>query len=351
MGKTSKEFLEKLAEKSVERYKPARNLSDCPVSSTITDRKSNSDPDRASEGNGALNDQLREPVPEYRKSPAERIFSGQNNTWIVLGRDRPGPLESGYGGKAHSQCGAIDIVVGRMSPVPCEVDADGNKIVVDSDFKTDAARIYISQKTDIDKNFNVIGGSHGPSERKSGIGIKADCVRIVGREGIKLVTRTEQVNSRGGPLKSVSGIDIIAGNDDRFLQPMVKGQNLVEAWENFTQKMMELAGMLHTFIKIQSRFNSQVMFHVHPSPFGGIPTLPSESLISSGLNTSIEKFMKSETGILFWKNNLSMWQANYLKPWASVSVGNPGEKNYLLRNTPGSELNDKYILSRYNNVN
>ena len=56
-----------------------------------------------------------EPVPEYDKAPCETVFRGQNNSWIVLGRDRPGNRASGYGGQGHTHCGHIDLVVGRGS--------------------------------------------------------------------------------------------------------------------------------------------------------------------------------------------------------------------------------------------
>ena len=50
--------------------------------------------------------------------------------------------------------------------------------------------------------------------------------RIIGREGIKLITKTDNQNSQGGDVRSILGIDLIAGNDDSDLQPMVKGDNL-----------------------------------------------------------------------------------------------------------------------------
>ena len=43
-----------------------------------------------------------EPVPEFDKAPCETVFRGQNNQWIVLGRDRPGNRASGYGGQGHT---------------------------------------------------------------------------------------------------------------------------------------------------------------------------------------------------------------------------------------------------------
>lgn len=48
-----------------------------------------------------------EPVPHYNKSEAEKVFQGENNTWIVFGRDRPNHKLSGYGRK-RSYSGGIN---------------------------------------------------------------------------------------------------------------------------------------------------------------------------------------------------------------------------------------------------
>ena len=63
---------------------------------------------------------------------------------------------SGYGGKANTQAGAIDIVVGRMGNT--KNGPQGN-IRVSPDFFKDAARIYISQKSDIDDYFKLVGNT------------------------------------------------------------------------------------------------------------------------------------------------------------------------------------------------
>ena len=167
-----------------------------------------------------------EPTPNYNKSDCEIIAAeGENNTQIVMGRDRPSSKFSGYGGRGDTHCGSIDIVAGRMGNEVRSEDSSGNKVFTDPHFTKDAARIYISQKTDIDKNFNLAEGAVGMAETRSGIAIKADGVRIVAREGIKLVTQVDKLNSLGGKVLAIKGIDLIAGNDDSDLQPLVKGQN------------------------------------------------------------------------------------------------------------------------------
>ena len=91
---------------------------------------------------------MAEPVPKFNQADCEVVSKNDHNAWIVLGRDRPASRASGYGGEGATGAGTIDLVVGRMSWNP------KSDIYVDPNFESDAARIYISQKTDIDKNFH-----------------------------------------------------------------------------------------------------------------------------------------------------------------------------------------------------
>ena len=211
---------------------------------------------------GNYNNKLREKVPTYKTSPSEKIIAeGDNNTFIIFGRDRKDKLSTGYGGKGHTRCGAIDIVAGLQGWDPAEggeLTADNRWIkgVADKNFGTqgkpgDAARIYISQRADIDDYFDICDGSVGRSYSDSAIAMKADEIRILSRKGIKLVTQKNPPgrNSLDGRIGVVYGIDLIAGNRDvrtglegltkgnpefgskrtlAYLQPIPKGDNLEE---------------------------------------------------------------------------------------------------------------------------
>ena len=101
----------------------------------------------------------------------------------------------------------IDVSVGRGGELAA---TDGFQ---DPDFEKDSARIYLSQKCNLDRYFGLRSTTGAPNiDMSSGIGIKADVVRIIGREGIRLVTRTETKNSLGGGIKTIHGIDLCAGN-------------------------------------------------------------------------------------------------------------------------------------------
>ena len=59
---------------------------------------------------------IEEDVPDFHYAECEGMhMEGENNSYIVLGRDRPGSIFSGLGGDGETNCGMIDLVAGRMS--------------------------------------------------------------------------------------------------------------------------------------------------------------------------------------------------------------------------------------------
>jgi len=283
---------------------------------------------------GISGDKLAEPVPNFVTTPSEKIISNANNSWIVLGRDRPSTRNSGYGGKGDTQAASIDIVCGRMGyEVRAMDEKTKQKLWVDPNFKKDAARIYISQKTDLDENFGITVGKVGTSAAKSGIALKADAIRFVAREGIKLVTSESKKNSQGGDLLGVAGVDIIAGNSDdksqgTDLQPIPKGNNLAEALMALTTQQAKLNGLVTTFLTVQAKYNTSLMTHYHNSPFFGGPTTPSIAMIPDAVKCLIDSLTKTGKGLVSHKANLAMFKHTYLK-----------------------QSGKRYICSRYNNVN
>lgn len=307
-------------------FKKARDFEG--LRAEIRNRVANADQDIKISSEGAACKALAEPFPDYDKASSEEVISGTNNNWIVLGRDRPGSRFSGYGGKGHTQAGSIDLVVGRGSPNPREVDNNERKLYADPNFYSDAARIHISQKTDIDNNFGIVKGSQGIADAKSGIGIKADNVRVVAREGIKLVTGTDVTNSKGGQVRAKVGVDIIAGNDDTDLQPMVKGENLVDAMERVVRHIEALNGIVDSFLQYQMEYNSALANHFHITKFPGKTTTPSIPVQGAGIKAMMDMLQKTKVSLMMHKQNLALYEASYL----------------LLSG-------ENWILSRYNNVN
>lgn len=248
----------------------------------------------------------------------EDVWSN-NNSFIVLGRDRWGGPLTGYGGKGHPGASSIDIVVGRISCVMDEADLETKALWSNPDFRNDAARIHISQKTDIDKNFGLPKGIVGqstifndsgePSSVRSGIAIKADSVRMIARSGIKLVSSCDNINSSGKSDTEMKGIDLIAGvpyTDEpsqkdlmeklkrvkrrHDMQPIPKGNNLKEALEDILIQIDAVSSVLINFVKKQMEFNNHVNLHTHNENFYGYPTATPMTLIEPNLAMNIAIF-------------------------------------------------------------
>jgi hypothetical protein len=280
---------------------------------------------------------LAEPQPSFITTSSEKIVKGANNQWIVFGRDRLQSRLSGYGGRGDTQAGSIDIVIGRYGAFAQSVDDTGQKVWCDPSVKYDAARIYISQKTDVDDNFYLADGQVGNAKTKSAIALKADGIRIVAREGIKLITRTDAVNSQGGEIAEAVGIDLLATNNDEDLQPIPKGNNLKEALDKLTCHVSKLNGIVDSLLMYQTSFNEALTHHTHIAPLKIIPspagvgfvweTAPSLPVVSKGIKTMIDHLSQTKRSLMTHKSNLAMYKFKYFNPAGS-----------------------KYINSRYNNT-
>lgn len=167
-----------------------------------------------------------ESVPRFRKRPGDIAFEGTNNSLIVLGTDRPGPVAlykdeaekglvpdstTGLSGNA----GSIDLVVGRGTlpttggvevemteintgvPVKKELGKMPEDIVPnegDPDFANDRSRVLISQRTRTDSNFGISGynsqfGVADSADGNSSVVIKADKIRLIARADISLIVK------------------------------------------------------------------------------------------------------------------------------------------------------------------
>ena len=197
----------------------------------------------------ALHGNVDEPVPEFNVLPADFIMNGNgikstggdHNALIRLGRDRDSHIGTGVGSKGTA-CGCIDLVVGRQALTAAK---DGWGAVSkrpdhDPNFITDAARIYITQKVDdsIDKYFGLKANKAPKSHFKSAVAVKADHIRLIGRESVRIYAATVQsveglgddgeTDSNGKPISNGKGkIELVVGNEDK-LQPAVLGDKLSE---------------------------------------------------------------------------------------------------------------------------
>lgn len=279
----------------------------------------------------------RGPYPDitYDQSDVETVLGGPNGqAQIVLGVDRPGSRASGYGGKGALQSATIDLVVGRMSGTrKGKGPRDGS--IVDNSMFGDAARIYISHATDVDLNFGLAEGRMGPVKGHSAVAIKADGVRVIGREGIKLVTGggkgvkgfglRGETNSIGGKLLPAPSIELIAGNNSgsrwvwgglsnpfekvENLQPVAMGDNLRDGLDELTDIIMEMWGSLMNFILIQSVYNA----------VNGVDFWRPWMASMSGLAWSLTgPFVMNP--LYHTRTNITMWDINHLRPYGYKAI-------------------------------
>lgn len=254
-------------------------------------------------------------IDETGQETCETEIGGPQNAAIVFGRDRPGGVSSGYGGRGHTHCASIDIVAGRMGDKAQTVTKDQRQIYVDPNFTTDAARIYISQKTDVDANFGLPKGSLPYSTGRSAIALKADSIRVIARQGVKIVAGNSRVNSQGGSISPRAyGIDLIANNGEGGLQPIPKGENLVQAFSELTDNLEELCGIVFSFVTMQMIWNGFVQTHTHVSPFFAIPVPPSNVLNLVGGTVSTALNIKVKQPILLTRANYAGFRSRNLMP-------------------------------------
>ena len=213
-----------------------------------------------------VGENLPEISPRYNRTGYENLVHKDmvNNTWIIAGKDRVHRPISGY--STDQNAGAIDICVG-LAPT----NGIGHK--ADKNFAVDAARIYLTQKADIDNYINCEAGDE--SMAMSAILVKADDVRVVARSDIKLITGHDSLNSHLKPIKNVGYIDFIAGTEE-YLEPLVKGITLTDYLVQLQDIVLRTNDMLSEYFSIEQQIYKMIQQHAHHSPFKGLKTLQSE---------------------------------------------------------------------------
>lgn len=269
--------------------------------------------------NGIGNTPLNEIIPVYNEATSEQVYQGRNNTFIVLGRDRPAGIHSGYGGRGTNRAGSIDIVAGRCSAVIKTTDSKGESLCADPSMEYDASRILISQRTDVDRNFYLPGA---PVINKAAVAIKSDNVRIIAREKIKLVCNTDKYDSNGELKIQLNGVELFAtdGVSANTLQPMVKGDNLSEVISDLYEKIGTNTSEISNIYRILITLCTALAAHVHIVPLlAPIPTTPSIELAVASSIIGAEAGMHVISNQMQY-TNLTVAKLNYLTP---------GSKSYI----------------------
>lgn len=271
------------------------------------------------------------PNISFKTAPNETVIQS-SDSYIVLGTDRPGSLASGFGSVGSCAANSIDLVVGRGSSLN---KGEGPKegTMLDPLFASDAARINISQLTNIDLNFGLSpqGGFSDNATPRSGIGIKADDIRIIGRNSIRIITgKTSGFTGLGGKGEgnALGGkqhqpaptIELIAGNhiEPRFvyggldnpveeinvLQRAAMGDSLRTGLEELSEIVGELWSATFNFILGERVYDAVV---------GVDPLRPWVSAASIPQGMTQQEFVLNS--LWHTKINMEMWILNHLRPY------------------------------------
>ena len=250
-----------------------------------------------------------EPIIDFEMAQRDKVYSN-DDSYIVLGGDRVSSLASGYGGSGDTGAHMIDLVVGRDPTV------SGNP-----SFKGDAARIYISQRADLDNYFGLVAGNVGMSKKRSAVGIKADGIRIVGREGVKIVTMGKgTMNSLGDKIQTYTGIDLIAGNDDQTSEPIAKADKVTEVLNAVMDSLEDISAVVENFMDAQSSFNTAITNHIHIAPPVG-PTSPSPECVAGGIVNTVRTQVLAKVPLKFHRMKCMSVRLNHLQPFTEGYIG------------------------------
>lgn len=161
-------------------------------------------------------DMVYEDVPRLLRRAGDSHVAGSNNACILLGRDRLGGVESGYGtldapGSGKS-AGAIHAIVGRSTEDPS--------------IASDRATLYMSAKTDPDTA--AATESIGSSRKGvSGIVMRADCMRISARTDLKISIGKAYILIDSSGAVVIEG-DISLGQD--AAERIIRGDAFLKFW-------------------------------------------------------------------------------------------------------------------------
>lgn len=231
----------------------------------------------------------KEDNPTRFPAESEKIVSRNNsNSYLVFGKDRMGDVMSGFGGKGFPNSNSIDLVVG-MGQTTQDKSLTKNNVVDPNPF-VDSARVYISQRTNLDGHFGITEGEIYPLDSQQGVSgaaMKADSVLVLGRRNVKIKAGQSQgeglstfgeKDSLGTRLPDAR-IDLIA---DAPLEPMVRGDKLVECVKGIYGQINDNRTLIIHLITQLLKLRVALMLHIHPTP-GIISTFPSPDLIGSNV--------------------------------------------------------------------
>ena len=253
---------------------------------------------------------------------------------IVLTKDNYGSRATGLGGAGGTKCEAIDIVAGSLSSEDRILTSD---IRSRANFASDGARIYLTERGDINHYFGTENSNPTTSvssKMKSGVGIKADHTLVIGRERVRILAGPGKFN---GGERLVNGLDTITSRieigatvEDDY-QPAVRGDNLVKYLKEMNEQLSTLSRKVMDLETKLLEYQFAMAFHEHVG--GGVGVVVVGPSISAGTAAmkSIPEFMNTTTNSIIDEYNRS------LESFYAMGIPDAGIKgskeDYILSNT------------------
>ena len=252
-------------------------------------------------------------LPTFNPIESSKVLN-KNNSFINLGQDAPGGPGTGYSAFG-TPASSVDIVCGRLTSLPSV--SKNSSLYVNDNFMYDAARIYVSETTDLEDNFSMPTGDNVRQKARSGIGAQADVIAFKGKTGIKLTTgQYGERNSKGGKIRSGSGIELIAGTYTENLQPLVLGDNMEKAMKSMIKRINTLSDIIMDLAQVHNQALFLIQSHTHTlgvDPTTGLPGAAPSAALLAGLSFNIS--LNTTKGIIngtINKCNLLFDEVNYL---------------------------------------
>lgn len=269
-------------------------------------------------------------------STEEKVISRKNTgaakpqgARIVLTKDNYGHRATGLGGAGATMCEAIDIVAGSLT---CEKGLKTAETQTRANFITDGARIYLTERGDIQNYFAIGAGSQATSitsDLKSGIGIKADHTLVIGRERVRVLVGFSKALGQerlANYQKEITPKIELCQIGDEDTQPAVLGDNLVKYLKDQASQIQALRNRILDLETNLVRYKTAMALHTHTGfGLGVVQTIPSPGAATQGA-TSIAGFLETtvEAIIDTYKQQLKEYKA--LGTENGVLMGTPSDR-------------------------
>ena len=217
---------------------------------------------------------LDEAIPTLERAQCEKVIHGENNSLIILGRDRPGNVYSGTGARGATGASRIDLIAGLASTYRHKDGSYGQPnegVIVNPNFAMDAARVYITQRGHIDR---YMGLAEVPFE---GTGKSGERLSTGGQNDVVGTISLIAGNYTGKEERSV--LDILrpfgrTSDSRETLQPLPKGDNLIECLEDIIFSIQKLSSLVGSNTAMIQKMDIDILKHTHPVAVSPIPPHP-----------------------------------------------------------------------------